>query len=266
MKRDDMARPLIKKNAKGEPYTRPPGVEAKIDRALGQDIATLIRWARMADSGSPDFLPSECLVHLIREAVRRGDGRMANALMAPLLKRCEANVLKMVPDSAMRNAEGVRQDILSSFAIKFAEDGMDGYEGELDYFECRFNRAFRTLRIDHVRAEISRRRDVTDLPEPARKDGEFSPDEEVLSRMSRAARIKAGQEDRIYLPQVLKAVNALPPDQRRAVILCRILGYEEESTDACKRTAANICGVSGRTIRNRLSRADQQLQKFREDV
>lgn len=261
-----MARPLRKTNEGGELYTRPRGIEAKIDGAPVRDIAALIRCARTNDPASPDFLPSECLVHLIREAVRSGDERMANALMAPLLSRCEANLLKMVPDSAMRNAEGVRQEILSSFAVKFAEAGTAGHEDELDYFECRFNRAFRTLRIDHVRAEISRRRDLTDLPEPARKDGEFSPDEEMLSRMSRAARINAGQENRIYLPQVLRAVNALPPDQRRAVILCRILGYEEESTDACKRTAAKICGVSGRTIRNRLSRADQQLQKFREDV
>ena len=261
-----MARPLTRKNERGEAYTRPPGIEAKLAAALGQNVAELARRARTADAGSPDFLPPECLVHLIREAVRRGDERAASALIAPLLARCEANLLKMVPDSAMRNAEGVRQDILSSFAVKFAEDGAEGHEDELDYFECRFNRAFRTLRIDHVRAEISRRRDLTDLPEPTRKEGEFAPDEEVLSRMSRAARINAGQENRIYLPQVLKAVNGLPPDQRRAVILCRILGYAEESADACKRTAANICGVSGRTIRNRLSRADQQLQKFREDL
>ena len=261
-----MARPLTKQNEKGALYARPPGIEAKIDRAIKLDMAALVRSAHMADPTSSDFLPAECLVHLIRDAIRRDDDRTVNALMAPLLIRCEANLLRMVPDSALRNAEGVRQDILSSFAVKFAEDGMEGHEDELDYFECRFNRAFRTLRIDHVRAEISRRRDLADLPEPRRKEGEFAPDEEVLSRMSRAARINAGQENRIYLPQVLKAVNALPPDQRRAVILCRILGYEEESNDARKRTAANICGVSGRTIRNRLSRADQQLQKFREDV
>jgi hypothetical protein len=261
-----MARPLTKKNERGELYTRPPSVEARIDGVLGQDFAAQVRCARGADADSPDFLSSECLVHLIRDAVRRGDERAANAFMAPLLSRCEANLLKTVPDSAMRNAEGVRQEILSSFAIKFAEDGTEGHEDALDYFECRFNRAFRALRIDHVRAETSRRRELTDMPEPSRKQGGFAPDEEVLSRMSQAARIKAGQENRIYLPQVLRAVNALPPDQRRAVILCRILGYEEESTDARKRTAANICGVSGRTIRNRLSRADQQLQKFREGV
>ena len=261
-----MARPLSRKNERGELYARPPGVEAKIDGAPAEDLAALVRCARAKDAASADFLPSECLVHLIREAIRSGDERTANALMPPLLNRCEATLRKMVPDNAMRNAEGVRQEILSSFAVKFAEDGTEGHEDELDYFECRFNRAFRTLRIDHVRAEVSRRRELTDLPEPTRKDGEFSPDEEVLSRMSRAARINAGQENRIYLPQVLRAVNALPPDQRRAVILCRILGYEEESTDACKRTAAKICGVSGRTIRNRLSRADQQLRKFREDV
>jgi DNA-directed RNA polymerase specialized sigma24 family protein len=44
----------------------------------------------------------------------------------------------------------------------------------------------------------------------------------------------------------LKAVNNLPPDQRRAVVLRRIIGHEEE-------VVAKICKVTGRTVRNRLS-------------
>jgi DNA-directed RNA polymerase specialized sigma24 family protein len=56
----------------------------------------------------------------------------------------------------------------------------------------------------------------------------------------------------------------LPPDERRAVELCHILGYDEESEDPNKRTAATICGVTGRTIRNRLKRAAARLSSYKE--
>lgn len=117
-----MARPLLKKNEKGT-LTRPPSIEVKIDAALTQDWTTLSRLARVIDPRSPDFLPSECLVHLIRDAIRRGEDRISSVLMSRLLNRAEANLLRTVPDSRMRDAEAVRQEILSSLALMFAEDG-----------------------------------------------------------------------------------------------------------------------------------------------
>jgi sigma-70-like protein len=249
-------RPLIKKDQKGVLYARPPSVEAKIRTVLGcNDWAALAQRARITDPKAPDYLPSECLVHLIRDAIRRGDQRIATLLMPPLLVRCEANLLKMVPDSAMRDAEAVREEILSSFQMLFTDDAA---EDALDYYECRFGRAFKALRIDHVRAEISRRKELTDLPEVTNEHGDTMLDDEALARLSRAARIGPSQEDGAYLPQVLKAVN-LPPGQRRAVVLRRIIGHEEE-------VVAKECDVGGRTIRNRLSRADERLKTFKEDL
>jgi hypothetical protein len=92
-----MARPLVKKNDKGV-LTRPPGIEKKIDIALTQDWATLSRRTRETNPRSDDLLPSECLVHLIRDAIWRGDDRVARVLMPQLLKRAEANLERTVPD------------------------------------------------------------------------------------------------------------------------------------------------------------------------
>ncbi|MCF2523218.1 hypothetical protein [Bradyrhizobium sp. G127] len=261
-----MARPLIRKTEKGEPYTRPPGIESKIDEALGQDLGTLLKRARVTDNRSKDYLPPECLVHLIRDAISRGDRRAASALVPPLIIRCEANLLKTVPDGRMRNAEAIREEILSNLGLMFAEDGMEGHETELDYYECKFGRAFRSFRINHVRAEISHREELIDLPDSIGDDGEPAFDDEMLGRLSSMARINGAQEDSTYLPQVLRAVNDLPLDQKRAVVLCRIIGYDEESTDPNKRTAATICKVEGRTIRYRLKRADKRLKTFKEDL
>ena len=253
-----MARPLLKKNEKGT-LTRPPGIEAKIDAALTQDWTTLSRLARVTDPRSPDFVPSECLVHLIRDAIRRGEDRTASVLMSRLLNRAEDNLLRTVPDSRMRDAEAVRQEILSSLALMFTEDGSEGHEDELDFYECKFLRSLRFLRIDHVRKENARRKELTDLPEVTTEDGDVMLEEDLLAWLSRKARIGASQEDHAYLPEVIKALDRLPPDQKRALVLRRIIGHTEEET-------AKICNVDKRTIRNRLARADTQLKKLKEDL
>jgi len=253
-----MARPLLKTNEKST-LTRPPGVEAKIDAALTQDWTTLSRLARVSDPRSPDFLPSECLVHLIRDAIRRGEDRISSVLMSRLLNRAGANLLRTVPDSRMRDAEAVRQEILSSLALMFAEDGLEGHEDELDFYECKFLRSLSFLRIDHVRKENARRKELTDLSEVTTEDGDVMLEEDLLARLSRKARIGASQEDHAYLPEVIKALDRLPPDQKRTVVLRRIIGHTEEQT-------AKICNVDMRTIRNRLARADMQLKKLKEDL
>jgi hypothetical protein len=251
-----MARPLLKKNATSV-LTRPPGVEGKIDIALTQDWATLSRRARETNAQSADFLPSECLVHLIRDAIHRGDDRVASVLMPQLLKRAEANLERTVPDSRMRDAESVRHEILSDLALMFAQDGTEGHEVELDFYECKFLRALRFLRIDHVRKALSKRKELTDLPEASNDQASF--DDEMLARLSRMASIGPSQEDALYLPEVIAALDRLPADQKRAVILRRIIGHGEEE-------AAKILDVEGRTVRYRLSRADKQLKTLKEDL
>lgn len=195
-----MARPLLKKG-----LTRPPGIEAKIDAAISQDWSTLSGRARVTDSRSSDFLPSECLVHLIRDALRRGDDRIARVLMPQLLSRAEANLLRTVPDTRMRDAESVRQDILSTLMQKFMDDGSEGHEDELDFYECKFLLALRLLRIDHVRKALASRKELTDLPEATNDQGEVMLDDEMLARLSRMASIGPSQEHRLYLPEVIKA-------------------------------------------------------------
>lgn len=261
-----MARPLVKRTNDGKQYVRPEGIETKIDAAIALDWRELLNRARIHERGSPNFLASECLVHLVRDALRRKDERLAEVLLRPLLTRCEANLARTVPDGGIQNAEAVRGDILSDFMLMFTEEQQEGYDPELDYFECKFGHAFRTFRISRVRSEFSLRKELVDLPQAKDEEGDETLDDEALGRLSRMARVDGAQEDRIYLRQVLKAVSALPDDQRKSVVLCRIIGYEAESKDPSKRTAATICDVEGRTIRNHLSRASKALKRFEEDL
>lgn len=258
--------PLTKKDKNGNLYVRSPTIEAKIDGAIGQDWTVLSQRARQSDRRSPDFLPNEALLHLIRDALRRQDERVATVLIRTLLKRCEANLKMTVPESGLRNAVSVREETIDALMTMITEDGKPGHEDDLDYFECNFAHAFRTLRINHVRVETAYRKELVELPENEDEDGDLSFDADVLARLSSMARTDANQEHRLMLEELLEKVRNLPEDERKAVILVRIMGYDEESDDKSKRTAATICGVTGRTIRNRLARANKLLKDDGEEV
>jgi DNA-directed RNA polymerase specialized sigma24 family protein len=70
----------------------------------------------------------------------------------------------------------------------------------------------------------------------------------------------------VFRKERLEAIDKLPFDERKVVILCGVLGVKEESDDPTVVTAATLCGVTGRTVRNRLKRAAAKLSNFKGDV
>jgi hypothetical protein len=251
-----MARPLTKHTGTGERYTRPPHIEAAIDVALALDWPTLHQQTLIRDRRFPDYLPSECLVHLIRKAHRDHHETIRDQLLAILLGRCEATLAATLPDSRAPNAAYLRDEALGRLGELFAEDGTGDNPDELDYFEVRFNAAFAALRTDLVRQEVRALRRASPLPD----------DEAIARRPDAVLRSPATQEPGLFLNQLFHAIDSLPPEERDAVILCDILGYAEEANDPAQRTAATICGVTGRTIRNRRTRAAAKLSRFKEDL
>ena len=168
----------------------------------------------------------------------------------------------------MPDAASLRQEILEDLTDLFVTDGMSDFPDELDFYECRFNKAFKALRIDAVRRDIRRRKrgiTVVDLlpSEAASEPGAY---EDAFARVSDAFKILPTQEWDVFREPFAKAIEALPADERGAVILVHVLGYKEESEDPEEETAATRCNCTGRTIRNRLTRAAAKLSRFKEDL
>ena len=257
-----MVRPLTKCSKDGMRYTRPQAVESVIEGALRDDLPTLKRRLSITDKGSPDYLPSECLVHLIRDARCRNDDQSLNAVLPILFGRCEAILRAKVSDQ-LPNADLLRDDVLSEFSELLASDRTGKHPDELDFYECKFNSAFRTLRINVVRREMDQIKQATQLPDHEDKS---DPDayEDVFARVSEAVKVSADQQDQVFREELWKAIKELPPDQRDAVVLCHVLGYKMESDDPSEVTAATRCQCTGRTIRNRLKRAAKKLAKLKE--
>jgi hypothetical protein len=61
-----MPRALNKMTKGGTGYQRPPEIAAGIDAALKQDLDEQLRRANIGDPANPDYMPSECLLHLVR--------------------------------------------------------------------------------------------------------------------------------------------------------------------------------------------------------
>jgi len=287
----EMAQPLAK-------YKRPAKVETVIDHALGQDLDTLRARARIRDTKSPDHLPSECLVHLIRKAHHQKDNKTRDALLTLLLERCMANFNKNVIAS-IPNAEQARCQILNDFGALFALDGTPEDEHHaLDFFECRFNLALHSFRITHLRQILKSQNELVALPaslevsddrgednleeiQPpdrahlageagaalAEVDEDFDPEQDAQVRALFSILCdNAEAEDERFRVRVFRAIMELPREEARALLLVHYRGLKEESLDPNEDTAARRCGVTGRTIRNRIKQAKEKLSKLKEDA
>jgi hypothetical protein len=259
-----MARTLQKVGDDG-PLVREEAVEAQIDAALTLTPQLLRSQLAIGDPRDADYLRSETLVHLVRHGRRSGDQGLVSLALPVLLARCEANLIVKVRDDQLPEAATVREDILGEFSELFASDGTGKNPDELDFYECKFNRAFRFFRIDVVRRETGRLKHVAQMPEPD-DDGEHEPYDEVFARVAEAFRSPALQDGDVFRSELQNAILELPPDERDAVILVHALGYQEESDDPGEETAAKRCQCTGRTIRNRLTRAATKLARFKEDL
>lgn len=260
-----MARPLTKRRPDGTLYVRPPTVEKQVDLALTLAPNTLLERAYVEDGSKPEYLSCECLVHLIREANRRKDEDLRNKLLTPLLIRCERILLMKLPDGSRPSAAELRDEILGQFGELIALDGSNEDQLALDYYECRFNHAFRTLRLDLLRSERQYSKGRIELPSNGEEDA-GSLDDKSMACLSRALSTPATQEESLFKQELSEAIDALPTNERRAVALHFLHGYEVESVDPRRATVATICGVSGRTIRNRLARACATLAEvFQEE-
>jgi RNA polymerase sigma factor (sigma-70 family) len=255
-----MAQPLKKTYPDGTLYIRPAQIEAAIDAALAQDLATQCQRALNRVPASPDYMPSECLLHLIRAAHRRGDDRARDSLLPLLFARCEANLNSKVA-STIPGAVELRREILADFAELIAIDGTAEDTHKLDYFEIRFNGAFAAFRKTRVRDELGYQKRHPQPPESfdEAETVEQELENEFIARLADLQSDAGSPENRLFRKQLLVAITNLPYDERQAIVLVYHFGYTRAA-------AAKLCGVNERTIRNRLDRALGKLSKLMEDA
>ena len=186
-------------------------------------------------------------------------------LLPPLLARCEAMLKRKILDSDRPNAAEIRGEILAEFSVLFAEDG-SGEE----------SRRTRLLRVP-FQLELSEFLDRFHAPREGRAEPleELPPENETPdssgSRRSSPPRLSAFRNSAMQLPDVFlqRAPERDPGSFRRTSAGLSFFVVSSDTKrnldDPAETTAASLCGVTGRTIRNRLHRAAAKLSKFKEE-
>lgn len=247
-----MIEPLRKTTLDGQPYARPTLIQSRLGDLLKQPREKILEVARIRDRNAPGYVPSECLVHLLRAARRDNREQWFNVLYGELLER----ILRQLPKAdssdgitrSLKN-EAIRDGILGRVGELIAADRSD-YSLALDYFEIRFDSALANLKKDaQNRAWRQENRNETlefddrtgELPaDIERAAGSFDPlDADRL-------------DDTAYRSRLYEAIDALPKEQSR-IIHMLLEGFPIDSKEP---------GVV--TISSTLERVEKTIRTYRD--
>ncbi len=255
-----MVQPLKKRQLKtGELYTRRPEVEQEIEVLLQLPTETRLGRARNIDLKSQDAMSDEALLHMVRDAHRRGAEDERNALIRPLFIRCQARLKRAMPDGSVANAKKLRDEALSDFCDFILSDGSGETPDRLDYYEVNLADALKTLRSSVRRAQDRDFQRNTQLPRDAGSDSEEPPRaDDVTRRAEEITKTPALQESTLIAQDYERALKILTPNERDAVVL-QAMGYRIDSIKPNEATIAQKLGVTRRTIQNWLVSAEAKL-------
>jgi len=244
--------PLRKANRAGKLYLRPKEITAKLEELIllpRQEIASRCRVPEPAD---PKYVPSECLVYLVREHRSRPTDECSEVLYKTLLERFLKGILKPGSEFAATESmveSNIRDEAVLKFLELFGNDRNVEYQTRLDFFEVRFNKCVAGIRNDAKRKLYPQ----ANLHQPM----EFEEDGEPSVEFERAARGYSPfgpeeLEDPDYGAKLNQAIDELPSIQKTIVVMLR-MGVKIESK-----------GPRAVTISGTLNKTPKTIAKYRD--
>lgn len=204
-------------------------------------------------AGDPLRLREETLVYLLREYAARGDEDQAWRLAERLVERVSGHIARQLAKWRLpvEDADDVTRDL---FAILF--EALFSREAAAEFWEVRF-----WVCLDRRLWNLVEKRQAALDSRAAELSLEATGGEEGEARVNRVPDRAPGPE---ALAQYGEAIGQLAERERLAVYLKYIEGLPEESEDPERQTIAKILGVTGRSVRNYLRRAEQKLREWNE--
>jgi hypothetical protein len=256
--------PLRKRRITGELYTRDPKIETLLRElgALSRD--ELLERAQISDRKDPKYVPSECLVYIIRASRLDNRETWFNRLYTVLSRR----VLRAFPKAESKDGKTeslplgkIREKAFGRFTDLLATDRA-GYSEKLDYFEVKFDGALANLRKD-AQAQVWRDENRKTALEMDEETGEPSPEVEKAAAGGDPFRPpEIDNED--YRLRLDAAIEALPPEQSRIVTMLR-QEFQIDSKDPKVLTISKALGRSEKTVRSQRDKAFATLRTMLKD-
>jgi Predicted DNA binding protein len=250
-------RPLTRtRRDTGALYHREEDVERQV-RELSQ-LSERSRRAVLCEAYAPNDPRrprEETLVYFLREYHRRSDDTTAWQIAEVLIGRIAGHVQRKL--ARWRLPADQAEDCMHDLTTALCEAVFDG-EQAAEFWEVRFwvclDRRLWSLvekRQATLDAEIRPGDEAQDEDGPAGGDGIFA----------RLADTAPGPE---AMAERREALALLTENERLAVYLRFIEGLPEESEDPDRESVAKILGVTGRSVRNYLRRAENKLVNWAE--
>lgn len=246
-------RPLTRaRKDSGEAYTREGSVITQVTRLCGMPDAQRRKALTATYDGKDPLRPKEeTIVYFVREYDRRGDKDAAWKLLETLVSRIPGHVGREL--AKWRLPESEQNECMESLIVELYEAILSHEPGQ-EFWEVRFWVCL-DRRI-HAHAEKMQR--VRDRE--VRPADDFGTEEDSTHG---AEGVFATLADTNASPEVIALrkdlQSRLSETEWQAVFLKYIEKLPEESGDADKITIARILGVTGRSVRNYLRRAEKKL-------
>lgn len=251
--------PLRKKKPDGELYARLPQIEAKLCELIALTHNEIMTRCSVEDEADSTYIPSECLMYLVRENRDNTPGVYFEAIYKALLER----VAQQLPSAEVTHVTDseIRQETLGDFALLLAGDRLN-YDERLDYYEIRFKSAIATLRSNAAREPIRIKHQSAVLEaHPDDPDGgEFSKEIEEAAGCMGADKFEKyfGNHDRAKLEE---AISTLPQEQIAIIEMLRN-DIPIDSQDPDVLTISKALGKAEKTIRLHRNQAIKKLTEI----
>lgn len=254
---------LRKHRGDGRCYERRPDITATLLELEGLSQEQRVNRAQIRSKTDPQYLPSECLLYLIRASKRDNSNQLFETLFRILLARVESaatlrSEIYRLPTGKMAITSfgtKVRDHVVDRFLARLIAD-RNGYDERLDYFEINFAHAIASLRSTAKAKAASEEKRSQPLA--------ANDDDEVSAEVEKAAGAfdpfdTAKIDDGNYRFRLFAAIKKLPEKERHVVALL-FKEYPIESNDPDKPSICKILGCVEKTVRNRRDRAFEKLK------
>jgi DNA-directed RNA polymerase specialized sigma24 family protein len=248
-------RPLTRtRKDNGSVYVREKDVEAQL-----RHLATLNERERRRAffAEGEERLREEALVYVLRERATAGDDETAWQIAQLLVDRISGHVARQLskwrlpPD----DADDCTRDLFATLFEALFDGGPGGEFWEVRFWVCLDRRLWNLIEKRQTTLDA----ELREVEAPGGDGGERSNESGLESLLSRVKDTSVGPEERAILSA---ALEHLTENERLAIYLTKIEGLPEESDDPDRVTAATILGVTGRSVRNYLKRAEEKVQKW----
>lgn len=238
----------LRNEKSGVVYTRPPNIQAKLVELSQLTREQVLDRCNCQQWNDPDYIPSECVLHLVRGC--RDDDR--SVFFETLYRILAKRVLQPLPKA--EGGGGKTLSLIQSQIRDFAFDKFidllvrdrSVYEEHLDYYEVRFNDAVAALLVDAQRKVLNK----------SKKAAPFEIDVETGTLSAEVERTSDSfdpfnptkLQSADYRSSLDAAIDALTPDHMRIIEMIR-LGFPIDSQDPNATTIAKTLQKSEKTIR-----------------